>query len=140
MVEAYPVGRWGAYSKYRGTVSMFEREGFKVIASLGQSNVLMRRIVWKPGSTGKQNDCIQSGFVGPAEVIHEVVSRPNRCAEEMFNRSRITGNSSIIPKGRVADQPEVMHPTLKQASPPSAMASYNAPRIVTNFDWRNRPW
>ena len=45
LVEAYPVRRWGAYSKYRGTVSMFEREGFKVIASLGQSNVLMRRIV-----------------------------------------------------------------------------------------------
>lgn len=45
LVEAYPVRRWGAYSKYRGTVSMFEREGFKVIASLGQNNVLMRRIV-----------------------------------------------------------------------------------------------
>jgi GNAT superfamily N-acetyltransferase len=45
LVEAYPVRRWGAYSKHRGTVSMFEGEGFKVIASLGQSNVLMRRIV-----------------------------------------------------------------------------------------------
>ena len=45
LVEAYPVRRWGAYSKYRGTVSMFEREGFKVIAVLGESKVLMRRIV-----------------------------------------------------------------------------------------------
>ena len=45
LVEGYPVRCWGAYSEYRGTVSMFEREGFKVIASLGQSNLLMRRIV-----------------------------------------------------------------------------------------------
>jgi GNAT superfamily N-acetyltransferase len=45
LVEAYPIRRWGAYSKYRGAVSMFEREGFKVIAPLGESNVLMRRIV-----------------------------------------------------------------------------------------------
>jgi ribosomal protein S18 acetylase RimI-like enzyme len=45
LVEAYPAWRWGAYSKYRGTVSMFKKQGFKVVASLGESNVLMRRIV-----------------------------------------------------------------------------------------------
>jgi ribosomal protein S18 acetylase RimI-like enzyme len=44
-VEAYPIRHWSAYSKYRGTISMFEKEGFKVIAPLGESNVLMRRII-----------------------------------------------------------------------------------------------
>lgn len=45
LVEAYPIRRWGAYAEHRGTVSMFEKEGFTAIASLGSSNVLMRRIV-----------------------------------------------------------------------------------------------
>jgi len=44
-VEAYPIRRWGAYQAYRGTVSMFEKEGFKPIGPLGASNVLMRRSV-----------------------------------------------------------------------------------------------
>jgi GNAT superfamily N-acetyltransferase len=44
-VEAYPIKRWGAYADYRGTVSMFEREGFQIVAPLGRSNVLMRRIL-----------------------------------------------------------------------------------------------
>jgi GNAT superfamily N-acetyltransferase len=45
LVEAYPVTRWGAYQKYRGTVSMFESEGFQIVAPLGKSNVLMQRLV-----------------------------------------------------------------------------------------------
>jgi hypothetical protein len=28
-VEAYPTKRWGAYQEWRGTVSMFEKEGFR---------------------------------------------------------------------------------------------------------------
>ena len=42
-VEAYPIIRWQAYSKYLGTVSMFQKEGFKIVAPLGKSNVVMRR-------------------------------------------------------------------------------------------------
>jgi ribosomal protein S18 acetylase RimI-like enzyme len=45
LVEAYPIKRWGAYADYRGTVSMFEKEGFQIVAPLGKSNVLMRRIL-----------------------------------------------------------------------------------------------
>jgi len=45
LVEAYPVRRWDAYTTYRGTAAMFEREGFQKIALLGESNVLMRRSV-----------------------------------------------------------------------------------------------
>ena len=45
VVEAYPIKRWGAYADYRGTVSMFEKEGFQIVAPLGESNVLMRRIL-----------------------------------------------------------------------------------------------
>jgi ribosomal protein S18 acetylase RimI-like enzyme len=45
LVEAYPVKQWGNYQKYRGTVSMFEGEGFQSIASLGESNVLMRKTI-----------------------------------------------------------------------------------------------
>lgn len=45
LVEAYPVRRWDAYTTYRGTASMFESEGFRRIAPLGESNVLMRRMV-----------------------------------------------------------------------------------------------
>ena len=45
LVEAYPIKRWGAYQEWRGTVSMFENEGFQVVAPLGKSNVLMRRTI-----------------------------------------------------------------------------------------------
>jgi GNAT superfamily N-acetyltransferase len=44
-VEAYPITQWGAYAEYRGTVSMFQKEGFKIVASIGESNVLMRRTI-----------------------------------------------------------------------------------------------
>jgi GNAT superfamily N-acetyltransferase len=45
LVEAYPIKCWGAYAEYRGTVSMFEKEGFQIVAPLGESNALMRRIL-----------------------------------------------------------------------------------------------
>jgi GNAT superfamily N-acetyltransferase len=45
LIEAYPINRWGAYQQYRGTVSMFEKEGFQIVAPLGKSNVLMQRMV-----------------------------------------------------------------------------------------------
>lgn len=45
LVEAYPIIRWGAYAEYRGTVSMFQKEGFEVVASFGESNVVMRKSV-----------------------------------------------------------------------------------------------
>jgi len=43
LVEAYPIVRWEAYTKYLGTVAMFQKEGFKVAAQFGNSNVVMRR-------------------------------------------------------------------------------------------------
>ena len=43
LVEAYPIIRWGAYREYLGTVSMFQKEGFKIVAPFGTSNVVMRR-------------------------------------------------------------------------------------------------
>ena len=45
MVEAYPIRRWGAYAEYRGTLAMFQAEGFKVVAPLGRSNLLVRKII-----------------------------------------------------------------------------------------------
>jgi GNAT superfamily N-acetyltransferase len=45
LVEAFPTKEWGAYTEYRGTVSMFEKEGFRAVASLGTNNVLMRRMI-----------------------------------------------------------------------------------------------
>ena len=45
LVEAYPISRWGAYREYLGTVSMFRKEGFKIIAPLGKNNVVMRRTI-----------------------------------------------------------------------------------------------
>lgn len=45
LVEAYPIKRWGAYAEFRGTLSMFQKEGFKIVASLGESNVMVQRIV-----------------------------------------------------------------------------------------------
>ncbi len=43
LVEAYPIIRWGDYREYHGTVSMFRKQGFKIIAPFGKSNVMMRR-------------------------------------------------------------------------------------------------
>ena len=43
LVEAYPIVRWGAYREYLGTISMFKREGFKIVAPFGESNVVMRK-------------------------------------------------------------------------------------------------
>jgi len=45
LVEAYPIIHWGAYRDYLGTVSMFQREGFKVVAPFGKGNVVMRRTI-----------------------------------------------------------------------------------------------
>jgi GNAT superfamily N-acetyltransferase len=42
-VEAYPVTRRGALAVWFGTVSMFENQGFEVVAPFGKSNVVMRR-------------------------------------------------------------------------------------------------
>lgn len=43
LVEAYPIIRWGAYREYLGTVSMFQTQGFKIVAPFGKNNVVMRR-------------------------------------------------------------------------------------------------
>lgn len=45
LVEAYPIKRWGEDRKYLGTLSMFKREGFKVVSPWGRSNVVVRRTV-----------------------------------------------------------------------------------------------
>ena len=45
LVEAYPVARWGAYREYLGTASMFEKEGFEVVAPFGANNVVVRKAV-----------------------------------------------------------------------------------------------
>ena len=45
LVEAYPITHCGAYSEYYGTVSMFRKQGFKIVAHFGRSNVVMRRTV-----------------------------------------------------------------------------------------------
>jgi ribosomal protein S18 acetylase RimI-like enzyme len=45
VVEAFPITHWGAYAEYRGTVSMFKKEGFEVIGPLGKNNVLVRRTI-----------------------------------------------------------------------------------------------
>lgn len=44
-VEAFPVTRGGALATWFGTVSMFRRAGFTIVAPFGRSNVLMRRTV-----------------------------------------------------------------------------------------------
>lgn len=44
-VEAYPVTRRGALATWFGTVSMFRRQGFEVVAPFGKSNVVMRRTI-----------------------------------------------------------------------------------------------
>lgn len=43
LVEAYPITRWEAYQKYLGTVSMFQKEGFRIVGPLGKDNVVMRK-------------------------------------------------------------------------------------------------
>ncbi len=43
LVEAYPITRWGAYMDYRGIMSMFQKEGFKIVGPFGQNSVVMRR-------------------------------------------------------------------------------------------------
>lgn len=45
LVEAYPITRQGAYSDFRGTVSMFRKEGFKIVAHFGKDNVVVRRTI-----------------------------------------------------------------------------------------------
>ena len=45
LVEAYPITNWGAYADWFGTTSMFRKEGFKIVAPFGKSNVLMRRTI-----------------------------------------------------------------------------------------------
>ncbi len=45
IVEAYPIIRWGAYREYLGTVSMFQNEGFKIVAPFGKNNVVMQRTI-----------------------------------------------------------------------------------------------
>ena len=53
LVEAYPISRWESYAfgneSTHGTMSMFEKEGFKAVAPFGStrysSHVLMRRTV-----------------------------------------------------------------------------------------------
>jgi len=42
-IEAFPVTRKGALATWFGTVSMFRKQGFEVVAPFGKSNVLMRR-------------------------------------------------------------------------------------------------
>jgi ribosomal protein S18 acetylase RimI-like enzyme len=42
-VEAYPVTRRGALATWFGTVSMFRRQGFEIVAPFGKSNVVVRR-------------------------------------------------------------------------------------------------
>jgi ribosomal protein S18 acetylase RimI-like enzyme len=45
MVEAYPSTRKEGLALHRGTVSMFKKEGFVVVAPLGTSNLVVRRKV-----------------------------------------------------------------------------------------------
>lgn len=42
-VEAYPVTNRGALAAWFGSVPMFEKRGFRVVASFGKSNALMRK-------------------------------------------------------------------------------------------------
>jgi GNAT superfamily N-acetyltransferase len=44
-VEGFPIVKWGASGHYRGTVSMFRREGFDIAAPFGPSSVVVRRRV-----------------------------------------------------------------------------------------------
>jgi hypothetical protein len=44
-VEAFPALRKGFPADWTGTLSMFEKEGFKVVAPFGKYNVLVRRSI-----------------------------------------------------------------------------------------------
>lgn len=43
LVEAFPIREWGGYREYLGTISMFRREGFRIVGPFGTDNVVMRR-------------------------------------------------------------------------------------------------
>lgn len=45
LVEAYPAKRKGFPADWFGTLSMFKKEGFRVAAQFGKSNVLVRRTI-----------------------------------------------------------------------------------------------
>lgn len=45
IVEAYPILRPGGETEYRGSVSMFQKEGFEVVAPFGSNNAIMRKTV-----------------------------------------------------------------------------------------------
>jgi len=45
IVEAYPATHRGALALWFGTVSMFRREGFRIVAPFGRSNVLMSKTI-----------------------------------------------------------------------------------------------
>lgn len=45
VVEAYPATRKGALALWFGTASMFRKEGFRVVAPFGRSNVMMSKTV-----------------------------------------------------------------------------------------------
>ncbi len=45
LVEAYPATHKGFPADWFGTVSMFKKEGFEVVAPFGKSNVLVRRTI-----------------------------------------------------------------------------------------------
>jgi len=49
-VEAYPVTHRGALAAWFGTVSMFTRHGFDVVAPFGRSNVVMRKKIRGSGA------------------------------------------------------------------------------------------
>jgi GNAT superfamily N-acetyltransferase len=45
LVEAYPIRRRGAYREYLGTIAMFKKQGFKVVAPFGESNVIVQKFL-----------------------------------------------------------------------------------------------
>jgi ribosomal protein S18 acetylase RimI-like enzyme len=45
LVEAYPARAKGFPADWTGTASMFQKQGFEIVAPLGRSNVLVRRKV-----------------------------------------------------------------------------------------------
>lgn len=45
VVEAYPTTRTEGLALHRGTVAMFEKEGFKLVVPLGPANMVVRRNV-----------------------------------------------------------------------------------------------
>ena len=45
LVEAYPATRKGFPAGWFGTLSMFKKEGFEVVAPFGKRNVLVRQMI-----------------------------------------------------------------------------------------------